>query len=120
MKALITGITGFVGSHLAEYLVCRENIEVYGIKRWRSPLSGLAGILDDVHLIDCDLRDANSVNQVIAMVRPDCVYPLAAQSYVPVSYTAPVDTFETNASGTINLLEAIHHARIAPNIHISS
>jgi GDP-4-dehydro-6-deoxy-D-mannose reductase len=120
MKALITGITGFVGSHLAEYLLCRENIEVYGIKRWRSPLSELAEILDDVHLIDCDLRDANSVNQVIAMVRPDCVYHLAAQSYVPVSYTAPVDTFETNACGTINLLEAIRSARIDPNIHICS
>ena len=71
MKVLITGITGFVGSHLAEYLLRRGNIEVYGTKRWRSPLSELAGILHDVRLIDCDLRDANSVNQVIATVRPD-------------------------------------------------
>jgi len=120
MKVLITGITGFVGSHLAEYLLRRENIEVYGIKRWRSPLSELAGIVHDVRLIDCDLRDANSVNQVIATVRPDRIYHLAAQSYVPVSYTAPVDTFETNACGTINLLEAVRSAKIDPTIHICS
>ena len=120
MKVLITGITGFVGSHLAEYLLRRENIEVYGIKRWRSPLSELAGIVHDVRLIDCDLRDANSVNQVIATVRPDRIYHLAAQSYVPVSYTAPVDTFETNACGTINLLEAVRSAKIDPTVHICS
>jgi GDP-mannose 4,6-dehydratase len=120
MKALITGITGFVGSHLAEYLLGQRNIEVYGIKRWRSPLSDLAGVLQDVHLVDCDLRDANSVNHVIEMVRPDRVYHLAAQSYVPSSYTAPVDTFQTNACGTINLLEAIRTAQIDPHIHICS
>lgn len=120
MKVLITGITGFVGSHLAEYLLDQKNIEVYGIKRWRSPLSDLAGVLQDVHLMDCDLRDANSVNHVIELVRPDRVYHLAAQSYVPSSYTAPVDTFQTNACGTINLLEAIRTAQIDPHIHICS
>ena len=120
MKALITGITGFVGSHLAELLLRKGNIEVYGLKRWRSPLSELAGVLKDVRLVDCDLRDANAVNRAVAHIRPDRIYHLAAQSYVPVSYHAPVDTFETNACGTINLLEAVRMANIDPIIHVCS
>jgi GDP-4-dehydro-6-deoxy-D-mannose reductase len=120
MKVLITGITGFVGSHLAEFLLRKGNAEIYGIKRWRSPLSELAGVLHSVHLIDCDLREANAVNPVVSSLKPDRIYHLAAQSYVPVSYQAPVDTFETNACGTINLLEAVRMAQIDPIIHVCS
>lgn len=120
MKVLITGITGFVGSHLAQLLLRKGNAEIYGMKRWRSPLSELAGVLHGLHLIDCDLRDANAVNRVVSSIKPDRIYHLAAQSYVPVSYQAPVDTFETNAGGTINLLEAVLMAQIDPIIHVCS
>ncbi len=121
MKALITGITGFVGSHLAEYLLNKGgNIQVYGIKRMRSPLDNIVAILNQIELLDCDLRDSKSVNTVIKAVKPDRVYHLAAQSFVPMSFTAPVDTIENNVVGTVNLLEAIRSADIEPVIHICS
>lgn len=120
MKVLITGITGFVGSHLVEYCLKKDNVQVYGIKRWRSPLDNLSGIVDKVKLIDCDLRDENSVVLAIQETKPERIFHLAAQSYVQTSYTAPRDTLETNIIGTLNLLEAVRHAGIDPLIHICS
>ena len=121
MKALITGITGFVGSHLADYIFeNHSNVEIYGTKRWRSPKDNIAHIIDKLHLYECDLRDAKSVTTVIKEIKPDLVFHLAAQSYVPASYTRPVDTIETNVCGTINLLEAVRFAEIEPVIHICS
>ncbi len=121
MRALVTGITGFVGSHLAEFLLDRvEGVEVHGLKRWRSPLDNILGVLDRVHLWDGDLRDLKSMVRVVGEVRPDVVFHLAAQSYVPTSFDAPVDTIETNVCGTINLLEAIRLNELDPVIHICS
>ena len=120
MRALITGITGFVGSHLAELLLKKGNIEVYGTKRWRSPLDNITAILNDITLIDCDLRDATSVSSAVDEVKPDRIFHLAAQSYVPASFGAPRETLETNIIGTLNLLEAVRQTNIAPIIHICS
>jgi len=120
MKVLITGITGFVGSHLAEYCLKKHNIQVYGVKRWRSPLDNLSGIEDKVKLIDCDLRDENCVLLAIQGIKPERIFHLAAQSYVQTSYTAPRDTLETNIIGTLNVLEAVRHVGIDPLIHICS
>jgi len=120
MKVLITGVTGFVGSHLAEYCLEKDNVEVFGIKRWRSPLENIRDIIEKVNLIDCDLRDENSIALAIREIKPDRIFHLAAQSYVPTSFTAPRDTIETNVIGTLNLLEAVRHAQIDPLIHICS
>lgn len=121
MKAFITGITGFVGSHLAEYLLRNQSqVEVFGTKRWRSPLNNIAAILNNIELIDCNLRDTNSMIEAIGDIRPDVIFHLAAQSFVPASYNAPGDTIETNVLGTINLLEAVRYAGIDPTIHICS
>ena len=57
MRVLITGITGFVGSHLAEYALTKEDVEVYGTVRWRSRMDNVEDIEDRIHLLDCDLRD---------------------------------------------------------------
>src|SRR3989338_4181155 len=119
MKIFITGITGFVGSHMAEFLL-REKHQIFGLKRWRSPLDNIKGILDKVELADGDLRDSKSIYDIIAEIKPDRIYHLAAQSYVPTSFKAPNDTIETNVMGTINLLEAVRHAKIDPRIHICS
>lgn len=120
MKVLITGITGFVGSHLAEYCLNKDGIQVYGIKRWRSPLDNVIGIVDKIKLIDCDLRDENSVVLAIQKIKPERIFHLAAQSYVQTSYTAPRDTLETNIIGTLNILEAVRRVGIDPLIHICS
>lgn len=121
MKALITGITGFVGSHLAEYIISNHaETEIFGTKRWRSPKDNIRGILDKIHLHDCDLRDLSSLIAVLNEVKPDFIFHLAAQSFVTTSFLAPVDTLECNVIGTTNLLEAIRITKIDPVIHICS
>lgn len=107
MKCLITGITGFAGSHLAEYLLSLGNCEVHGTIRWRSRTENIDHIRDRIHLHECDLRDASSVYALIAQLQPDRIYHLAAQSYVPMSWTAPAETFVTNVIAQLNLFEAV-------------
>jgi len=106
-RCLITGITGFVGSYLAEFLLEREDIEIYGIKRWRSRMENIEHIKDKMTLIECDIRDATSVNNCIEEVQPDKIFHLAAQSFVPTSWLAPAETLSTNILGTLNILEAV-------------
>lgn len=121
-KVLITGITGFVGSHLAEYILSLKdkNIEIYGIRRWRSPVDNIESIMDKIDLSYCELLDSKSVLDMITKIKPDIIFHLAAQSFVSSSFNAPVNTVETNACGTINLLEAIRYAKIDPVVHICS
>jgi GDP-mannose 4,6-dehydratase len=125
MRALITGITGFVGSHLAEYIL--ENhaqVEVGGLVRWRSPKVNIDRILDRIVLHYGNLVDLSSIQRLLAEYRPDIIFHLAAQSYVDFSFIAPVDTLETNITGTCNLLEATRQLKQAdgydPVIHICS
>ena len=106
MKVLITGITGFVGSHLAEYLL-GLGYEVYGIARWRSKTENIDNIADRVRLLNADIRDGYSLQGVFKEVRPDCCFHLAAQSFVLESWNSPLETLGTNILGTANLLEVI-------------
>ena len=128
-KALITGITGMVGSHLADYLLANTDWEVYGVCRWRSPLDNVSHLLDRVNQKDriffqyADLNDEVSLMTVIGKVKPDYVFHLAAQSYPLTSFTAPIETLNTNILGTCRLLEAIRCAMEAdgdykPVIHV--
>lgn len=113
VKALITGITGMVGSHLADFLLENTDWEVYGVCRWRSPLDNVGHLLDRVNRKDrvafryADLNDQVSLIKVIGNIRPDYVFHLAAQSYPLTSFTAPIDTLNTNILGTCRLLEAV-------------
>ena len=113
-RALITGITGMVGSHLADFLLENTDWDVYGVCRWRSPLDNVEHLLDRVNRKDrvffdyADLNDEMSLITVIKKVKPDYVFHLAAQSYPLTSFTAPIDTLNTNILGTCRLLEAIH------------
>ena len=106
MKVLITGITGFGGSHLAEYALA-QGAEVYGTVRWRSDRTNIAHLHGDVILLDCDLTDASATAQVILEARPDCIFHLAAQSFVPTSWRAPAGTLTTNVIAALNLFEAV-------------
>ncbi len=121
MKVIITGITGFVGSQLMDYLL--ENhpeVQIFGLKRWRSPMENIAHAAEKVTLYDCDLRDLSSLLYMFGEVKPDVIFHLAAQSYVPTSFVAPVDTLSTNILGTANLLEAVRLSKIDPVVHICS
>lgn len=106
-KALITGITGFAGSHLAEYLLANTDCTVYGTFRWRSKRQNIGHLQNKVRLVECELKDANSVSEIIAQIKPDYIFHLAAQSYVPTSWNSPSDTFINNIIGQLNLFEAV-------------
>jgi GDP-mannose 4,6-dehydratase len=122
--AFITGITGMVGSHLADYLLERTDWDIVGLARWRSPLENLQQHLDRmnrgdrIRLVYGDLRDYVSIQQAVESSQPDYVFHLAAQSYPQTSFTAPLDTLETNVQGTAHVLEAIRHSDHDPVIHV--
>jgi GDP-4-dehydro-6-deoxy-D-mannose reductase len=106
MRVLITGITGFAGSHLAEHLLSLGEMEVHGVRRWRSPLENIEGIIDRIVLHDVELRDAHAVRKLVGEVRPRRIYHLAAQSFVPTSWNSPADTLVNNITSELNIFEA--------------
>ena len=108
MRALITGVTGQDGSYLAEFLLER-GYEVYGLVR-RSSLEKFDRIqlcIDRIELVEGDLTDQSSLDHVIQAVKPDEVYNLAAQSFVPASWSQPVLTGDVTGLGVVRVLEAI-------------
>ncbi|HWM92398.1 MAG TPA: GDP-mannose 4,6-dehydratase [Thermoanaerobaculia bacterium] len=120
MRALITGITGFAGSHLAEYLLAEHpEVEVYGTHRWRSRMDNVEHLRNKVKLLEADLRDYTSMHAALERSRPDVIFHLAAQSFVPSSWTAPNETLTTNVSGQTNLFEAVRALRLDPVIQIA-
>ncbi len=121
MRILITGITGFVGSHLAEYILSlNEQHTIYGICRWRSPKDNLANIYDKVTLLEADLTDLSSLIRGLKTIEPDVIFHLAAQSYVLTSFNSPIQTLTSNVIGTANLLEAVRIIEAGPVIHVCS
>ncbi|MBQ9273345.1 MAG: GDP-mannose 4,6-dehydratase [Succinivibrio sp.] len=111
--ALITGITGMVGSHLTDYLLQNTDWNIVGVCRWRSPLDNVSHLLNRANKGDrltfsyADLNDQMSLIRIIRKLHPDYVFHLAAQSYPLTSFTAPIDTLNTNILGTCRLLEAL-------------
>ncbi|MFW6123904.1 MAG: GDP-mannose 4,6-dehydratase [Acidobacteriota bacterium] len=120
MKVLITGITGFAGSHLADYILSHhKDIEVYGFIRWRSRKDNIDHILDKINLNEADLKDIVSLKKALTQIKPDRIFHLAAQSFVPTSWNCPAETFSINAVGEINLFEAVLSLGINPRIQIA-
>lgn len=125
-KVLITGITGMVGSHLADYLYEKTNWDIYGMIRWRSPLDNIQHLVSQInsknriHLVYGDLCDTISINNLVKNVNPDYVFHLAAQSYPKTSFDAPLDTLDTNIQGTVRLLDAIKNFCPSALIHVCS
>jgi GDP-mannose 4,6-dehydratase len=126
-KVLITGITGMVGSHLADFLYENTDWDIYGMCRWRSPLDNVEHLLDRVnkkdriYFVDGDLCDIISLQNTVETSRPDYVFHLAAQSYPTTSFTSPIQTLDTNILGTERLLEVLRRCKeIDPVIHVCS
>ncbi len=123
-RALITGVTGMVGSHMVDFLLENTSWDIWGACRWRSPLDNLRHLMgrinakDRVQLIDFELRDTVSLMGLVGRVQPDYVFHLAAQSYPSTSFTAPLDTLDTNILGTARLLEALRPMGDKPVIHV--
>ncbi|HYS15389.1 MAG TPA: GDP-mannose 4,6-dehydratase [Candidatus Binatia bacterium] len=106
MRVLITGITGFVGSHLTEFALER-GADVIGALRWRSKTEHIEHLRERVSLVECDLRDLLSVRGLLEQARPDYIIHLAAQSFVAASWNTPSETLWTNAICQMNLFEAM-------------
>jgi GDP-mannose 4,6-dehydratase len=114
MRVLITGITGFVGSHMADYLL--ENVpdvQIFATRRWRSKEDNIKHLLDDDRVIfeECDLLDRGSLATIIHNSKPDIVYHFASQSFPESSFLTPISTLTTNVIGTANLLEELKSAK---------
>jgi GDP-4-dehydro-6-deoxy-D-mannose reductase len=119
MKVLITGITGFVGSHLADHLLERGDCEIYGLYRWRSRRENVAHHSDRVRLIEGDISDAAAMRRALEIAQPDWIFHLAAQSFVPASWAGPGATLYANIQGQTNLFEAIRQLGLSPRIQIA-
>jgi len=120
MRVLITGITGFAGSHLADYLLAEKpGVEIYGTKRWRSRMENIDHLEGKIELLECDLKDANAVRQVLGDVRPERIFHLAAQSFVPASWRAPSETLDNNIISQANIFEAMRSLGLESRIQIA-
>lgn len=123
-NCLITGITGMVGSHLADYILENTNWNIFGLCRWNDDFDNINHLIPEinkktrVHLLYGDLNDYPSLQEAIGSSKPDYVFHLAAQSYPKTSFVAPLETLQTNIMGTANLLEAIRKSNQDPVIHV--
>ena len=126
-NVLITGITGMVGSHLADYLLKKTNWNIYGLCRWRSPLDNVEHLLSlandknsKIKFINADLNDYSSLIKAVEVSKPNYIFHLAAQSYPLTSFVEANITLDTNIIGTYNLLNAVKQLKINPLIHVCS
>ncbi|CEZ19805.1 WcbK [Candidatus Methylopumilus planktonicus] len=122
--AFITGISGMVGSHLADFIIENTDWNIVGLIRWRSPLENISSLTkrinnnDRISLVYGDLRDTVSIDKAIEKTKPDYLFHLAAQSYPLTSFEAPLDTLDTNIQGTVRVLEALKKYKNDCIVHI--
>lgn len=118
-KILITGTEGFVGSHMADFLLEKGTYEVYGIKRWNnSRLRNIRHLLDKIEFIDCDITDQIAVRNLLRKIKPDKIYHFAAESAVAPSWDHPTHYMNVNYNGTVNFLDAMRELGINPRFLI--
>ena len=123
-RAFITGLTGMVGSHLADYLIKNTDWHIYGLVRWNDKMDNIEHLMnrinnkDRVELVYGDINDLSSLLVAFSDTKPDFVFHLAAQSYPKTSFDSPLETLETNILGTAKVLDAIKHLNLTPVIHV--
>ena len=118
MNVLITGVTGFVGSHMADYILKHDDSKIYATKRWMEDTKNIDHIIenDRFEFIDCDLLDYASIQRAVEISKPDKVFHFAAQSFPEISFKMPAITLQTNIVGTTHLLESIKNSNFDPVI----
>lgn len=129
-KILITGITGQVGSQLADYVLQHTDLDVVGMMRWQEPMDNLYHLTtrinnkDRISLYYADLNDYAAMSRMLRELKPEYLSHLAGQSYPKTSFNIPIETLQTNIIGTANLLENIRQLKEAdgynPVVHVCS
>lgn len=123
-KAMITGFTGMVGSHLADYLLANTDWKIYGLARWNDNMDNIEHLFplinnkERVNICYGDINDLSSLMHVFSEVKPDYVFHLAAQSYPKTSFESPLETLETNILGTAKVLDALRKLDLSPIVHV--
>jgi GDP-4-dehydro-6-deoxy-D-mannose reductase len=113
MRVLITGISGFVGQHLAEHLIAEHSeVEVFGLRRWRSEMPSAPASLPSDRIREGNLLDAPSLVRVVQASRPEVIFHLAASSSVAGSWNTPSEMMQVNVLGTLHLLEAVRQLNL--------
>lgn len=118
-RVFITGVTGPVGSFLADYLLTLPDVEVHAFKRWRSDTRPIQHLYGRVTFHEGDIEDPFAVAAAVRAAAPDRIYHLAAQSYPSASWDAPITTMRTNVEGTVNVLEAVRAHAPSARVHIA-
>lgn len=129
-KVLVTGITGQVGSQLADFLIENTDYEIIGLMRWQEPMDNLYHLTNRINLGDRlfiqygDLNDYASLSRILSIEKPAMIFHLAAQSFPKTSFDSPLETLQTNIIGTANLLEVIRQLNeegdFDPVVHVCS
>jgi GDP-4-dehydro-6-deoxy-D-mannose reductase len=116
MKVLITGIGGFAGSHLADYIAAHTSSEIFGVLRDSEKDDNLRQLGPAVTLSTGEITDFQSIFKIIKEVKPEIIFHVAGQAFVPSSFEHAAETFKTNVIGTINIFEAVKACEINPRI----
>jgi GDP-4-dehydro-6-deoxy-D-mannose reductase len=114
MRVLITGLNGFVGGHLAEFLLRQGGQEIWGLSR--SPAVALPQLQGQVQIVQADLADPESTDQAISAVRPDVIFHLAGQPFVPESFRDPAATLATNTLGALHIFLTLIARRLSTRV----
>ena len=117
LRALITGVAGFAGSHLAEYLVAHTNLEVWGTDI-SSNDRNIAQFRDDLYFVVGDISESDVASTILAQARPDYVFHLAAQAFVPLSWRDPWQTIANNIRAQLSILQAMVNSGDKPKVLI--
>jgi GDP-4-dehydro-6-deoxy-D-mannose reductase len=115
LRALITGVTGFAGSHLAEYLLAHTDLEVWGTDI-SSNDRNIAQIRDDVHLTVGDMSDRATASEIVSKANADYIFHLAAQAFVPLSWSDPWQTMANNIRAQLNILQILASSGARPRL----
>lgn len=115
MRALITGVNGFAGSHLAEYLLAHTDLEVWGTDI-SSNDRNIAHIRDDLELVVGDMSDPDVASDILSQTQPDCIFHLAAQAFVPLSWSDPWQTIANNIRLQLNILKTLVDTGSRPRV----